>query len=114
MSGRPPFPHIFGVDFSGAKLAGQNTWIAHVELAPGRRPRVRDLQSLESLCGSPDRETSSYNTLPSNPSTGARSCATPAPTPSTPCWPPWLPPSAGTTTTILPSPAPRREGHVYT
>jgi len=44
------FPNIYGVDFSGAKLAGHNTWIAHVEVTTGRRrPRLRALNNLEEL-----------------------------------------------------------------
>jgi len=49
------FTHVFGVDSSGAKLAGRNTWIAHVELTP-RGPRLCDLASLETLGGYADRE----------------------------------------------------------
>ena len=80
------FNTIYGVDFSGAKLAGRNIWIARGEplthpfsggrngrassLASSRsssngrasprfdRPPLRllELARLESLCGSPDRE----------------------------------------------------------
>ena len=28
------FQHVYGVDFSGAKLAGENTWIARLTPAP--------------------------------------------------------------------------------
>jgi hypothetical protein len=53
----PPrtFTHLYGVDFSGAKLAGRNTWIAHVELTP-RGPHLHDLAPLETLCGHADRD----------------------------------------------------------
>ena len=55
------FRQICGVDFSGARLAGQNTWIA--TLQPNRRkgtgPRLDlvDLQALEDLCGTAERST---------------------------------------------------------
>ena len=52
------FETIFGVDFSGAKLAGRNTWVARLERAP-RRLRVAyrlvELHRLETLCGTADR-----------------------------------------------------------
>jgi hypothetical protein len=52
------FGAIHGVDFSGAKLAGRNTWVARLELA-GRtnRPpyRLTDLWRLEVLCGTAER-----------------------------------------------------------
>jgi len=54
MSAPRTFAHIYGVDFSGAKLAGHNTWIAHVEVAP-RRLRLRALNSLEDLSSHADR-----------------------------------------------------------
>ena len=47
---------IFGVDFSGAKNAGAATWIARVERRTGQRLRLVALDSLESLCGCPNRE----------------------------------------------------------
>jgi hypothetical protein len=31
------FSVIYGVDFSGAKLAGRNTWVARMELSVGKR-----------------------------------------------------------------------------
>jgi hypothetical protein len=56
------FSTIYGVDFSGAKLAGRNTWVARIE------PVVRgselppyvltDLARLEKLCGTAERATS--------------------------------------------------------
>jgi hypothetical protein len=49
------FPNIYGVDFSGAKLAGHNTWIAHVEVSP-RRLRLRALNNLEDLSSHAARE----------------------------------------------------------
>src|SRR4051794_29278038 len=52
------FHSIYGVDFSGAKLAGRNTWIARLEPA-GRGAavpyRLAELASLERLCGSAER-----------------------------------------------------------
>jgi hypothetical protein len=53
------FSSIHGVDFSGAKLAGRNTWVARLEPTRGRsrRPpyRLTGLSCLEELCGTPDR-----------------------------------------------------------
>ena len=52
------FINIYGVDFSGAKLAGRNTWIARLERSPrGRRPsyRLAELSRLEQLCGTAER-----------------------------------------------------------
>jgi hypothetical protein len=51
--------HFMGVDFSGAKLAGRNTWIAHtIAQRVGRRERLRlvDVAPLERLCGVAERE----------------------------------------------------------
>jgi hypothetical protein len=56
----PPFRSVFGVDFSGARLAGRNTWVARLERASGRsatRTRVPrrlalvELHRLERLAG---------------------------------------------------------------
>jgi hypothetical protein len=56
------FGTIYGVDFSGAKLAGRNTWVARVEPAargPGLPPyELTDLAPLESLCGTVERAAS--------------------------------------------------------
>ncbi|HVG19039.1 MAG TPA: DUF429 domain-containing protein [Blastocatellia bacterium] len=53
------FSNIFGLDFSGARLAGRNTWIARLEpSARGRRRpahRLAELSSLEDLCGTAGR-----------------------------------------------------------
>lgn len=53
------FSNIYGVDFSGAKLAGRNTWVARLERSPrGRgRPsyRLAELSRLEQLCGTAER-----------------------------------------------------------
>ena len=51
---------VFGVDFSGAREAGRNTWIARA-VVPSARPRrgrleLADLASLETMCGSCERE----------------------------------------------------------
>jgi hypothetical protein len=49
------FRSIYGVDFSGAKLAGENIWIAR--LIPRRRSyELVELSRLRSLCGTADRE----------------------------------------------------------
>jgi hypothetical protein len=57
---RPPFlfRSVYGVDFSGAKLAGRNTWVARLELASGRsrsRLALVELHCLERLAGTADR-----------------------------------------------------------
>ena len=52
------FGVIHGVDFSGAKLAGRNTWVARIEPLGGRRRppyRLTDLARLEALCGTAER-----------------------------------------------------------
>jgi hypothetical protein len=51
------FRAVYGVDFSGARLAGRNTWIARVERGPrGRGPyRLAQLARLASLCGTAER-----------------------------------------------------------
>jgi len=54
------FNTIYGVDFSGAKLAGRNIWIARLERRTGRASKagpfaLADLHSVESLCGTPER-----------------------------------------------------------
>ncbi len=54
------FATVFGVDFSGAQLAGRNTWVARLEPAGGRGRtapyRLRELTCLEKLCGTAERE----------------------------------------------------------
>jgi hypothetical protein len=54
------FRTIYGVDFSGARLAGRNTWVARLER--GRRGggggpafRLAELGRLEDLCGTAER-----------------------------------------------------------
>jgi hypothetical protein len=51
------FPITFGVDFSGAKLAGRNTWIARLDPVRkhSRRYRLTNLTNLEKLCGTAAR-----------------------------------------------------------
>jgi hypothetical protein len=52
----PEFAWVYGVDFSGAKLAGKNTWVAKCEVRRSRPALVlRELRSLESLCGTAER-----------------------------------------------------------
>jgi hypothetical protein len=57
-----PFGTIYGVDFSGAKLAGKNTWVARLEPAvrgSGPPPyELTDLARLEGLCGTAERAAS--------------------------------------------------------
>jgi hypothetical protein len=59
-SGRPTgarsFSQIYGVDFSGAKLAGRAAWIARAEISKGRLV-LQELNSLEKLCGCAERDT---------------------------------------------------------
>jgi hypothetical protein len=56
------FSTIYGVDFSGARLAGRNTWVAR--LVRARRGesaapyRLAGLASLEDLCGTAERAAS--------------------------------------------------------
>ena len=50
-----PFERVYGVDFSGAKLAGRNAWVARCDL-DGDRPAVRELDSLEKLTGAAERD----------------------------------------------------------
>jgi Protein of unknown function (DUF429) len=54
-----PFGTIYGVDFSGARLAGKNTWVARIEPAvrgPGLPSYdLTDLAPLEKLCGTAER-----------------------------------------------------------
>lgn len=45
----------YGVDFSGAKEAGRNIWIAHARRNGDGRLKLIELASLERLCGSCER-----------------------------------------------------------
>ena len=54
------FNTIYGVDFSGAKLAGRNIWVARLERCGGRASRARpfaltELHCVERLCGTAER-----------------------------------------------------------
>jgi hypothetical protein len=51
------FSAIYGVDFSGARLAGRNTWVARIEqIGRGRgRYKLASLARLEDLCGTAER-----------------------------------------------------------
>ncbi|MDB5311626.1 MAG: hypothetical protein JWO38_5828 [Gemmataceae bacterium] len=51
----PEFQVVYGVDFSGAKLAGRNLWVARVEPRRRGRPVLASLHRLESLCGTAAR-----------------------------------------------------------
>jgi hypothetical protein len=51
---------IYGVDFSGARLAGRNIWVARIERTRGggKRGNFRlvELQCVETLCGTAERD----------------------------------------------------------
>jgi hypothetical protein len=53
------FQHVFGVDFSGARLAGENTWVARLIPAPLKsaphRLRLIELHRLTALAGTAER-----------------------------------------------------------
>jgi hypothetical protein len=53
------FGTIYGVDFSGAKLAGRNAWVARLEPVDDRHApphhRLTFLANLERLCGTAER-----------------------------------------------------------
>ena len=53
----PSFRAVYGVDFSGARLAGRTTWIARLEPAPGGDLpfALAALRPLERLCGTAER-----------------------------------------------------------
>src|SRR4051794_28492321 len=53
----PPCPvrSVFGVDFSGAKLAGQNTWVAQLRPLARSPARLVGLHRLEALAGTAAR-----------------------------------------------------------
>ena len=50
------FDHIYGVDFSGAKKAGENIWVAHATPRPDRVLEIQSLDRLESLAGTSLRD----------------------------------------------------------
>jgi hypothetical protein len=54
------FSTVYGVDFSGARLAGRNTWVARLERSPRGRGRpaywLTELSSIEGLCGTAQRD----------------------------------------------------------
>jgi hypothetical protein len=51
----PEFATVYGVDFSGAKLAGRNIWIARTEPRARGRLALVALDRLEALCGTAER-----------------------------------------------------------
>lgn len=51
------FRSVVGVDFSGAKLAGRNTWLATIRPAARGPSRLTALHRLETLAGNADRAT---------------------------------------------------------
>src|SRR5579859_1532939 len=52
---RLKFRSIYGVDFSGARLAGENIWIARL-VRRRRSYELVELSRLRNLCATPDRE----------------------------------------------------------
>jgi hypothetical protein len=59
MTAAYPFQQLFGVDFSGAKLAGENTWVARLVPAPRKsnpdRLRLIAVERLTHLAGTAER-----------------------------------------------------------
>ena len=54
----PQFANVYGVDFSGAKRAGEFIWVARLEpVSARRRPpfRLTALDRLDALCGTAER-----------------------------------------------------------
>jgi hypothetical protein len=57
----PTFDRVYGVDFSGARLAGRAIWVAEIVPRPARRRSasppftLTSLHRLDTLCGTPDR-----------------------------------------------------------
>ena len=53
-----PLRSVYGVDFSGARLAGHNVWIARAEPTGGAVPlRLVELHNLAALAGTAERAT---------------------------------------------------------
>ena len=51
------FAAVYGVDFSGARLAGRTAWVARMERVTEAVPfRLTRLASLETLCGTAERQ----------------------------------------------------------
>ena len=53
---RRRFASIYGVDFSGAALAGRNIWVARCTTLRRVRLKLHDLDRLEDLAGTAARE----------------------------------------------------------
>jgi hypothetical protein len=51
----PEFATVYGVDFSGARLAGRNIWIARAERRARGRLALVALDPLAALCGTAER-----------------------------------------------------------
>ena len=47
---------VVGVDFSGARLAGRNAWVAECDVGEGERLRLGRLESLGRLAGTDERD----------------------------------------------------------
>ena len=54
MTGGSVIATVFGADFSGARLAGKNTWVARFDVEADRL-LLRELASLESLAKTAER-----------------------------------------------------------
>ncbi len=52
----PEFESVYGVDFSGAKQAGRTIWIARTEPRARGKFALVELDRLDSLCGTAERE----------------------------------------------------------
>lgn len=50
------FTQVYGVDFSGAKLAGRTAWLARCEVSSSGRLRLVELHPLEKHAGVADRD----------------------------------------------------------
>jgi hypothetical protein len=55
MPALPQFRAVYGVDFSGARLAGRNMWVARIDSRRRGRPVLTALDRFETLCGTAER-----------------------------------------------------------
>jgi hypothetical protein len=52
---KPELKHVIGIDFSGAKLAGENIWIARCAVGP-EKLKLQSLDRLSDLVGTSERD----------------------------------------------------------